>query len=56
MSEDPSKFPNQYREELLELLSESLANNKAGIIHWSKAYITYLPASAALLSHIGESS
>ncbi len=41
-------------EALLEALSECVANNPAAVKHWGNMYITYLPASARLLSHLSK--
>lgn len=50
VSED--KYHPRAREELLEALALSVANNPATLKHWQQMYLTYLPASAQLLEYL----
>ena len=52
VSED--KYHPRAREELLEALALSVANNPATLKHWQQMYLTYLPASAQLLEYLGK--
>jgi hypothetical protein len=42
------------RAEMMRALAESAANNEACLKHWQQMYITYLPASAQILTHISK--
>ena len=52
ISED--KYHPRARQELLEALALSVANNPATLKHWQQMYLTYLPASAELLEYLGK--
>ena len=48
------KYHPRARQELLEALALSVANNPATLKHWQQMYLTYLPASAELLEYLGK--